>query len=139
MNNHYFKFMRKALRLAYKALQANQWPVGAVVVQNDKIIASARNMMEELQDPTAHAEIIAAKHAQKLLGKKYLDDCDVYVTLQPCLMCLYTLQAFRVRSIIYGAKNAYVKQPMPICLDCVCEEEASLLLKMHAKKIRLGN
>lgn len=132
----YFKFMRRALKLAYKALLADQWPVGAVVVKNGKVIASARNMMEELQDPTAHAEIIAAKRAAQALGQKYLTDCDVYVTLQPCLMCLHTLQAYRVRSVIYGAPNGYVSQPMPSFIDCVCEKESARLLKLHAEKIR---
>lgn len=103
-----FLHFKRALKNASKALDSNEWPVGAVVVKNNRIIASAENMVERLSDPTAHAEILAANRARRFLKTKYLDDCTILVTLQPCEMCWFYLKTLRVGQVIWGA-SAYDK------------------------------
>src|SRR5674476_329695 len=85
-------FMQQALKEAYKALEADEVPIGAVIVMQDKIIARGYNQVETLNDATAHAEIIALTSAFNYLGAKYLPDATLYVTIEPCTMCclLYT-------------------------------------------------
>ena len=80
-------FMGEALKEAKKAYEEDEIPVGAVIVRNNKIIARGYNQMETLHDATAHAEMIAITSAQNSLGSKYLNDCELYVTLEPCMMC----------------------------------------------------
>lgn len=111
----YFSHMKKAIELAYKALEADQWPVGAVIVKDNQILAQGYNQMEILLDPSAHAEILVARQALQILNadeticnkKRFLQDCQIYVTLQPCKMCFYTLRAFRIGKIIYGARQFF--------------------------------
>ena len=80
-------FMKEALKEAQKAFDLDEIPVGAVIVNRDRIIARAHNMTQQLQDVTAHAEMIAITSASNYLGAKYLVDCTLYVTLEPCVMC----------------------------------------------------
>jgi tRNA(adenine34) deaminase len=98
-------FMKKALYEAHFALEKGEVPVGAIVVCNNKIIAKGYNQVELLQDVTAHAEIIALTAASNNLGAKYLNDCTLYVTLEPCLMCAGALYWSQIGKIVYGASD----------------------------------
>jgi len=105
-------FMRKAFEEAEKAFEENEVPVGAIIVSNNIIIAKAHNQVETLNDPTAHAEIIAITSATNYLGSKYLENCTMYVTLEPCLMCASALNWAKIDKIIYAAedkKNGFMK------------------------------
>jgi tRNA(adenine34) deaminase len=105
-------FMKAALREAEAAYSEGEIPVGAVVAWGEKIIARGRNMTERLQDPTAHAEMIALTAAFNALGSKYLPEATLYVTLEPCLMCCGALYWSKIGRIVYGAsdpKNGYRK------------------------------
>ncbi|MFT5998526.1 MAG: tRNA(adenine34) deaminase [Neolewinella sp.] len=98
-------FMRQAIEQAKLAAAAGEIPVGAVVVANERIIARAHNQTELLSDVTAHAEIIALTAAANYLGDKYLHDCTLYVTLEPCPMCAGALAWSQVSRIVYGASD----------------------------------
>lgn len=98
-------FMRQALLEAEKAYELGEIPVGAVVVSNERIIARAHNNTEQLTDVTAHAEIIALTAASAHLGNKYLEDCTLYVTLEPCPMCAGALAWAQLDRLVYGASD----------------------------------
>jgi len=98
-------FMREALKEAQKAFAADEVPVGAIVVANNTIIARAHNLTERLHDVTAHAEMQAITSAANFLNGKYLDDCTLYVTLEPCVMCAGALSWAQVGRIVYGASD----------------------------------
>ncbi len=98
-------FMRQALLEAEKAYELGEVPVGAVVVSNERIIARAHNNTEQLTDVTAHAEIIALTAAAAHLGNKYLEDCTLYVTLEPCPMCAGALAWAQLDRLVYGASD----------------------------------
>ncbi|PHI18522.1 tRNA-specific adenosine deaminase [Lewinellaceae bacterium SD302] len=96
-------FMKQALKEASLAAAAGEIPVGAVVVTQERIIARGHNQTEQLTDVTAHAEIIALTAAANFLGAKYLTDCTLYVTLEPCVMCAGALAWAQLGRIVYGA------------------------------------
>ena len=98
-------FMRQALLEAEKAYELGEVPVGAVVVSNERIIARAHNNTEQLTDVTAHAEIIALTAAAGYLGNKFLEDCTLYVTLEPCTMCAGALAWAQLGRLVYGASD----------------------------------
>lgn len=98
-------FMKQAIAEAKKAYERGEVPVGAVVVCNEQIIARAYNNTEQLTDVTAHAEIIALTAAASHLGNKYLDDCTLYVTLEPCAMCAGALSWAKLDRLVYGASD----------------------------------
>jgi len=98
-------FMRKAFAEAVIAFDAGEIPVGAVVVSNGKIIARAHNLTETLNDVTAHAEMQAITAAANFLGGKYLNDCTLYVTLEPCVMCAGALGWSHIGKIVFGAAD----------------------------------
>jgi tRNA(adenine34) deaminase len=98
-------FMREALRLAKKAAEAGEVPIGAVVVRAGKIIARACNQVELLKDATAHAEMLALTQAEAALGDWRLTECDLYVTKEPCAMCAGALVHTRVRRVIFGCTD----------------------------------
>jgi tRNA(adenine34) deaminase len=98
-------FMREAFKEAQKAFEQDEVPVGAVVVAGDRIIARAHNQVEILKDSTAHAEIIAITAASNFLGSKYLVDCTLYVTLEPCLMCASALYWSKIKRVFYAAPD----------------------------------
>lgn len=102
-NDEYF--MKKAFAEAILAFEEGEIPVGAVVVANGKIIARAHNLTETLNDVTAHAEMQAITAAANLLGGKYLNDCVLYVTLEPCAMCAGALGWSQIGKIVYGASD----------------------------------
>ena len=105
MSEDHVKWMRYALEEAEKALQENEIPVGAVIVHKNKIIGRGYNKVESLQDSTAHAEMIAISAAVAYLGQKWLTDCALYVTLEPCAMCAGALVLSRIKNIVFGADD----------------------------------
>ena len=96
-------FMGEALRQARKAASQEEVPIGAVIVRNGEIIARAWNQVEMLKDATAHAEMLALRAGAATLGRKQLDDCDLYVTLEPCPMCAAAISLARVRRLYFAA------------------------------------
>ena len=97
--------MRLALNQAREAAEAGDVPVGALIYRNGELIAKAHNQREELQDPTAHAEIIAITQAANALGSWRLEDCEMYVTLEPCAMCAGAVILARLPRLVYGAAD----------------------------------
>src|SRR5210317_2606960 len=98
-------FMKEALKEAHKAFELDEVPVGAVVVCKQKIIARAHNLTEKLNDVTAHAEMQAITAAANFLGGKYLVNCTLYVTLEPCQMCAGALYWSQISKIVYGSRD----------------------------------
>jgi tRNA(adenine34) deaminase len=98
-------FMNEALKEARRAFDADEVPVGAIVVSNQRIIARGYNMTEQLGDVTAHAEMIALTSASNFLGSKYLTDCTMFVTLEPCLMCGAALRWAQLGRLVFGASD----------------------------------
>ena len=99
------KFMREALAEAKAALSEEEIPIGAVIVCKGRIIGKGHNMVERLHDATAHAEMIAITAATESLGGKYLQDCTLYVTVEPCPMCAAALNWSQISRIVYGAPD----------------------------------
>lgn len=99
------RFMNEALKEARYALAEGEIPIGAVVVWRDSIIARGHNMTEKLHDTTAHAEMLAVTAATEAIGGKYLQDCTLYVTIEPCPMCAGALNWAQVGRIVYGAAD----------------------------------
>jgi len=131
-------FMRAALKEAKKAFDKKEIPVGAIVVCNDMIIARAHNLTETLKDPTAHAEMQAITAATNYLGGKYLTDCTIYVTLEPCAMCAGAIGWSQAAGLVYGASdekkgyssiNGPLLHPKTKVKSGILEEECSKLLK----------
>ena len=98
-------YMLRALAEASRAMKEEEVPVGAVIVHEDRIIASAHNQREQLGDPTAHAEMIALTQAAEALGSWRLENCCLYVTLEPCPMCAGAIVQARVPRVVYGASE----------------------------------
>ena len=98
-------FMQQALKEAYKALDAGEVPIGAVIVMQDRIIARGYNQVETLNDATAHAEIIALTSAFNYLGAKYLPDAILYVTIEPCVMCCGAMYWSKIGKLVYGSPD----------------------------------
>ncbi|HRW61837.1 MAG TPA: nucleoside deaminase [Bacteroidales bacterium] len=137
-------FMKEALKEANKAFAKDEVPIGAVIVCNNQIIARAHNLTETLNDVTAHAEMQAFTAATNYLGGKYLTDCTLYVTLEPCIMCSGALYWTQISKLVYGAsdkKRGYttIKQsllhPKTQVIKGVLENECSnLLIDFFRKK-----
>jgi tRNA(adenine34) deaminase len=98
-------YMRMALAEAEQALEEKEVPVGAVIVQGERVIAAAHNQRETLHDPTAHAEMIAITQAASFLGDWRLEGCTLFVTLEPCIMCCGAILQARVPTVVYGATD----------------------------------
>jgi tRNA(adenine34) deaminase len=139
------QYMRAALAEANKAYDKQEVPVGAVVVCNDIIIARAHNLTETLKDPTAHAEMQAITAATNWLGGKYLANCTIYVTLEPCGMCAGAIGWSQVSSLVFGArdeKKGYTTisgsllHPKTSVEAGVLEKECKELLKKFFKRKR---
>ena len=130
-------FMKKALQEAEAAYEKGEIPVGAVIVIEDRIIARAHNLTETLNDVTAHAEMQAITAAANFLGGKYLQNCTLYVTLEPCQMCAGALYWSQISKIVYAAKDEQrgcvvmktTLHPKTKISGGILEEEASKLLK----------
>ena len=99
------KFMRMALDEAHKAMERDEVPIGAVIVAGNRVIARGHNLTETLTDVTAHAEMQAITSAADHLGGKYLTECTLYVTVEPCLMCAGALGWSQIKRIVYGASD----------------------------------
>lgn len=140
-------FMGEALKESGKAFQAEEVPVGAVIVIRNKIIARGYNQVEKLKDPTAHAEMIALTSAFNYLGGKYLMDASIYVTVEPCLMCAGALYWSKIGRVIWGAddeKNGFRKNvhehwlfhPKTETVKGVLQDECAWLIKKFFEKRR---
>jgi tRNA(adenine34) deaminase len=138
-------YMQMALYEAEAAADAGEIPVGAIVVCQNRIIAKTRNQTEQLTDVTAHAEILAITAAAGYLGSKYLKDCTLYVTLEPCVMCAGALYWAQLGRIVYGASDdkrgfSVVKQPLlhpkTVVRKGVLENEITQLIKKFFHKLR---
>lgn len=99
------KYMAEALKEAHLALEEDEIPIGAVIVCKGRIIARGHNMTERLHDPTAHAEMIAITAATEAVGGKYLNDCSLYVTVEPCPMCAAALNWAQIGRVVYGTQD----------------------------------
>ena len=97
--------MKQAIISAKKAYKHDDVPIGAVVVRGGKIIARGENMVQKKKNPTLHAEIVAINRACKKLGVKFLDDCDIYVTLEPCAMCATAISFARIQNVFFAATD----------------------------------
>jgi tRNA(adenine34) deaminase len=138
-------FMKKALQEAEMAFDKDEIPVGAIIVIDNKVIARSHNLTELLNDVTAHAEMQAITAAANFLGGKYLKDCTLYVTLEPCQMCAGALYWSQISKIVFGASDehrGYEKMgtqlhPKTVVVRGVMANEASDLMKrFFAKKRR---
>jgi tRNA(adenine34) deaminase len=141
------QFMKLALQEALQARDEEEVPVGAVVVQDGKVIARGHNMTERLQDPTAHAEMIALTAAFNALGSKYLPEATLYVTVEPCPMCAGALYWSKIGRIVFGTadeKNGYKRiagtqwpfHPHTQLTEGCCAPEAAQLMKDFFKARR---
>jgi tRNA(adenine34) deaminase len=140
-------FMREALKQAELAYSLKEIPVGAIIVSEKKIIAKAHNQTEQLTDVTAHAEMLALTSAFNYFGSKYLPECTLYVTLEPCVMCAGALNWAQIGRVVYAAKDekrgyARLEQgdnllhPKTEVLSGICATEASQLIQDFFKNIR---
>lgn len=137
-------FMRQALKEAQIAFEKDEVPVGAVVVARDQIIARGHNLTEQLHDVTAHAEMLSITSAAEHLGGKYLQDCTLYVTLEPCVMCAGALNWSQISKIVYGAndekrgaiKHGNLFHPKTTIEGGVLAEESTQLIKTFFQKKR---
>jgi len=143
LNDDYY--MRQALNEARQAFDKGEVPIGAVVVCQGRIIARAHNLTETLNDVTAHAEMQAITAAANVLGGKYLTDCTLYVTLEPCPMCAGGLLWSQIPKIVYGAKDEKkgysvfspsILHPKTTVISGVMEEECASLMKEFFKQRR---
>ena len=141
----HIEFMKKALNEASIAYNEDEIPVGAIIVCQGKIIARAHNQTERLNDVTAHAEILAITAACNRLGGKYLTDCTLYVTMEPCVMCAGALAWAQIGAIVYGAsdpKRGYARITTPILhpktqvTNGILADECSLIVKNFFTKKR---
>lgn len=140
-------FMKQALMQARRAFDEDEVPVGAIVVINNKIVAKGYNQVEKLNDPTAHAEMIALTAAFNFLGSKYLPQATLYVTVEPCLMCAGALYWSKVGRVVYGAadeKNGYLHitkstspfHPKTTLITGVLQADCAALMKAFFKAKR---
>jgi len=138
-------YMREALREAQKALAEDEVPIGAVVVCKNKIIARGYNLTEKLVDVTAHAEMQAFTAASNYLGGKYLEECTLYVTIEPCVMCAGASMWTQIGKIVFGARDdkrgflltgKNILHPRTILVGGVLEEECGKLVKDFFKSKR---
>jgi len=138
-------FMKEALKQAQIAFQEGEIPVGAVIVAENKIIGKGRNQTELLNDVTAHAEMIAITAASENMGAKYLIDCTLYVTLEPCVMCGGALFWSQISKVVYGASDEKrgacqfernIFHPKTKVIGGILAQESEELLKEFFKKLR---
>lgn len=139
------KFMRQALNEALRALDKREVPIGAVVVAGDRVIGRGHNLVETLMDATAHAEMQAITAAMSALGGKYLNDCMIYVTVEPCVMCGGALAWSQIGRVVYGAadpKRGYstysdkILHPKTEVVAGVLKEECEALMSEFFRSLR---
>jgi tRNA(adenine34) deaminase len=138
-------FMKEAMKQAHEAMRHGEVPVGCVIVQNNVIIARAHNQVELLNDVTAHAEIIAITSASNYIGAKYLTDCSIYITLEPCVMCAAAIGLSQISKLVFAAsdnKRGYtclqtnILHPKTKIISGLLSEESTLLLINFFKRRR---
>ncbi len=138
-------FMKQALVEAQKAFDKEEIPVGAIVVANNTIVARSCNLTETLNDVTAHAEMQAITAAANTIGSKYLNECTLYVTLEPCVMCAGAIFWAQLQKLVYGAsdlKRGFTRIQMPLLhpktgiINGIMAHESELLLKEFFRKRR---
>lgn len=138
-------FMKEALKESRKAFELGEVPVGAVIVARNRIIARAHNQTEKLTDATAHAEMIAVTAAANYLGSKYLTECTMYVTLEPCVMCAGALHWVQLQRLVYGASdvqrgysliNATLLHPKTEVVRGIMAEESKNLIDTFFRQLR---
>jgi tRNA(adenine34) deaminase len=138
-------YMQEALKEARKALELGEVPVGAIVVCQNKIIARTHNQTELLTDATAHAEMLAVTSASYELGSKYLNECTLYVTLEPCVMCAGALHWVQLQQLVYGADDVQrgfsmhqknLLHPKTEIQKGVCVAESQELLSQFFERLR---
>jgi tRNA(adenine34) deaminase len=138
-------FMRQALQEARKAFDADEVPVGAVIVADQRVIARSHNLTEMLNDVTAHAEMQAVTAAANVLGGKYLTDCTLYVTVEPCPMCAGALRWAQISRIVYGAPDekrgysrvsSFLLHPKTTVTAGVLNDECADLMKRFFARYR---
>ncbi len=141
-------FMKIALKEANKAFEKGEVPVGAIIVCENTIIAKTHNLIETLQDLTAHAEMLAISSANQYLGTKFLKNCELYVNLEPCVMCAGALYLTQIEKIIFGAKdtkrgfsNYYpnILNKKTKIVAGVLEDESKKILSSFFRKKRIKN
>lgn len=139
-------FMREALKEAAKAFEIGEVPVGAVVVCRNRVIARAHNQTEKLTDATAHAEMLAVTSAANYLGSKYLSECALYVTLEPCVMCAGALHWVQLQKLVFGASDIQrgyslvstpLLHPKTTVIKGVKADEAKTLIDDFFKRLRI--
>ncbi len=140
------QFMREALKEAQKAFDVDEVPVGAVIVCNNQVIARAHNLTECLNDVTAHAEMQGITSAANFLNGKYLNECTLYVTLEPCVMCAGAIGWAQLGKLVYGASDTKrgfnllndkrVLHPKTVVKSGVLEDECAALMKTFFQKKR---
>lgn len=137
--------MKEAFKEALQAKEEGEVPIGAVVVCKNRVIARGHNQTEQLNDVTAHAEMIALTSAANYLGGKYLDDCDLFVTVEPCIMCAGALFWGKFRKVVYGASDSkqgfsrlscQVLHPKTIVAKGVMKQDCETLIKNFFKNLR---
>lgn len=149
------RFMKQALILAKHATTHDDVPIGAVIVRDGKIIARGENQVQQKMNPTLHAEIVAINRACKKMGHKFLDDCDIYVSLEPCAMCATAISFARIRNVYFAApdikgggitSNARIYEtdkhlwkPTVTQIPEYAEESAQLLRDFFAKRRKPNN
>lgn len=143
-NNDEF-FMKIALKEAMVAYDEEEIPVGAVIVHNNKVISKGHNQCQKLNDSTAHAEMIAITSAQNKIGSKYLNECEMYVTLEPCMMCSGAIHLSKIRKVVYGLddkEKGYLRKSKEelnkklVIVSNVLEAESREILESFFFKLR---
>ena len=133
-------YMKIALKLAKKALKYGEVPVGAIIVKDNKIISKAYNKKEKTHNTIKHAEIIAISKACKKIKNWRLENCEMYVTMEPCMMCSGAIEQSRLKKIVYGVKNenyGYIHNLKNIkIISQICENECKELVQSFFKKRR---
>ena len=144
MNFSHEYFMKMALQEAEAAKDLQEVPIGCVIVMNNRVIARGHNLTEQLNDVTAHAEMQAITSASNFLGVKYLKDCTMYVTLEPCVMCAGALAWSQISNVVIGArdeKRGFINKnlqlhPKTEIITGILENECSVLVKAFFKEKR---
>lgn len=143
-------FMLEALEQAKRGAALGEVPIGAVIVQNEQIISRAFNQIESLNDATAHAEILAIREASKILRNWRLEECSIYITLEPCPMCLGAIRLARIKHLVIGTMESRLGAiskfaslandtafgPVPTIESGILKEECQTLLKNFFQKLR---
>lgn len=138
-------YMKEALHLAQRAFEEDEVPIGAIIVSQGKIIGKGYNLTERLSDVTAHAEMQAFTAASNFIGGKYLKDCTLYVTIEPCVMCAGASYWTQISRIVYGAKdekrgfakfNQQIIHPKTEIIGGVMEEDCAALIKSFFRNKR---